>query len=72
MEADPPKTLTICVSGAAGRIAYVFIPKLCSGEIFGKDIHIKLNLLDLKAKREHLEYILLELEDSMYPLLLKA
>jgi len=31
-----------------------------------------LNLLDLKEKRDHLEYILLELEDSVYPLLLKA
>jgi len=27
--------MNICLSGAAGRIAYVFIPKICSGEIFG-------------------------------------
>jgi malate/lactate dehydrogenase len=72
MKESPKKVLNICLSGAAGRIAYLLLPKLCSGNIFGKDVHIKLNLLDLKSRRTYLEYILMELEDSAYTLLLSV
>jgi len=64
--------MKVLVSGAAGRIAYVFIPRLCSGEVFGKNVTIELNLNDLKNKRENLDNMVLELEDCAYPLLTKV
>lgn len=41
------KSLKICITGAAGRIAYSLFNPICSGEVFGKDVHINLNLLGL-------------------------
>lgn len=42
------KTLKICVTGAAGQIAYSFIPQLLRGMAFG-DTFINLTLLDIPA-----------------------
>lgn len=41
------KTLTVCVTGAAGMIGYAFIPLLCTGEVFGPNTKINLRLLDI-------------------------
>lgn len=40
------KTFTVCVTGAAGQIAYAFLPQLCKGLIF-PGVNIKLRLLDI-------------------------
>ena len=40
------KSLRICITGAAGRIAYTVFNPLCSGYIFGKDVELELHLLD--------------------------
>jgi hypothetical protein len=29
------KTLVVCLTGAAGQIAYALLPSLCDGSIFG-------------------------------------
>ncbi len=42
------KTLTVCVTGAAGQIAYSFLPQLLRGVAF-PDVHINLRLLDIPA-----------------------
>lgn len=36
---------TVCITGAAGKIAYSFIPLLCSGEVLGPKTLINLKLL---------------------------
>lgn len=63
------KSLKILITGAAGRIAYSFLPLLCSGEVFGKDINISLNLLDLPEMINILKGVVCELEDCGFPLL---
>ena len=63
------KKLKILVTGAAGQIAYSFIPMLCSGEIFGETVGIELNLLDLPEKVEILKSFALELQDCCFELL---
>jgi malate dehydrogenase len=40
------KELTVCVTGAAGQIAYSFIPQLLKGAVF-PNVLIRLKLLDI-------------------------
>lgn len=63
------KTVRIAVSGAAGMIANHLLFKLASGEVFGQDQPIALNLLGSERSREALEGVAMELEDSLFPLL---
>lgn len=63
------KSLRVLVTGAAGQIAYSFLPLLCSGEVFGKDVRIILHLLDVPQQSEVLEGVVYELEDCDFPLL---
>ncbi len=69
MEKQSSKSLKILVTGAAGQIAYSFLPLLCSGEVFGKDVKIFLNLLDIPQQEEVLQGVVYELEDCGFPLL---
>ena len=63
------KPIRVAVSGAAGQIANHLLFQLCSGEVFGNDQPIILQLLGSERSREALEGVCMELEDSMYPLL---
>jgi malate dehydrogenase (NADP+) len=63
------KTVRIAVSGAAGMIANHLLFKLASGEVFGQDQPIALNLLGSERSRDALEGVAMELEDSLFPLL---
>ena len=40
-----PRTLIVCITGAAGRIAYSLYNTLCSSDVFGQDIEIVLRLI---------------------------
>jgi hypothetical protein len=42
------KVLNVCVTGAAGQIAYSFLPQLLRGAAF-PGVHINLRLLDIPA-----------------------
>jgi malate dehydrogenase (NADP+) len=63
------KTIRVAVSGAAGMISNHLLFKLASGEVFGQDQPIALNLLGSDRSKEALEGVAMELEDSLYPLL---
>jgi len=71
--ADAPiaekKTLRVAVTGAAGQIAYSFLPMLASGQVFGDNVFIELRLLDIIPSQELLRAVVMELQDSAYPLL---
>ena len=59
------KSFTICVTGAAGQIAYAFLPQLCKGNVFpGVDIHLR--LLDITPAVNVLKGVALELEDCSF------
>jgi malate dehydrogenase len=66
---SPSKTVTVAITGAAGRIAYSLIPLVLGGKIFGPDCGIHLRLLDIPESREKLHGVELEINDSYFPLL---
>ena len=33
-----PRTLIVCITGAAGKIAYSLYNTLCSSDVFGTDV----------------------------------
>lgn len=63
------KTVRVAVTGASGQIANHLLFMLASGEVFGKNQPIALQLLGSQRSREALEGVAMELEDSLYPLL---
>ncbi|MCO5596668.1 hypothetical protein L7F22_050736 [Adiantum nelumboides] len=63
------KLLRIAVSGAAGTISNHLLFKIASGEVFGPDQPVALNLLGSERSRNALEGVAMELEDSLFPLL---
>ena len=65
------ESLIVCVTGAAGQIAYSFIPQLASGACFGK-MKLKLRLLDITPALNVLKGVIMELDDCTYPLLLEV
>jgi len=62
---EAKEALRICVTGAAGQIAYSFLPMLCSGQVFGSR-KIILRLLDIQPMEDALKGIVLELEDCAF------
>lgn len=59
--------LTVCVTGAAGQIAYSFIPQLLKGNAF-RDKRINLRLLDIAPALNVLKGVVMEINDSSFPL----
>lgn len=59
----------VCVTGAAGQIAYALLPKILAGEMFGPDQPIILHLLEIPYAEQALEGVCMELIDSAYPLM---
>ena len=60
--------ITVCVTGAAGQIAYSFIPQLLKGSVF-RQRPINLRLLDITPALNVLKGVILEINDCTYPLL---
>jgi malate dehydrogenase len=63
-----PNIVKVAVTGAAGQVAYTMLPRLASGEIFGPDTQVVLQLLELSAAinpkpMQTLEGVAMELED---------
>src|ERR1700733_6657327 len=61
--------LRVVVTGAAGQIAYNFLFRLASGEVFGPDQPLALHLLELPEAQGALEGVKMELEDCAFSLL---
>jgi len=60
--------LRVLVTGAAGQIAYSLLPLLASGQVFGADQPIILQLLDIPPAETALHGVVMEIEDGAYPL----
>src|SRR5436853_6641045 len=70
LEKDIPMAniVKVAVTGAAGQVAYTLLPRLASGEVFGSDTQVVLQLLELSASinpkpMQTLEGVAMELED---------
>jgi len=61
--------LRILVTGAAGQIAYSFIPLVAAGHVFGPDQPVILHLLDIPEMEKVLRGVEMEIQDCGYPLL---
>lgn len=64
------KALRVAVTGAAGQIAYNLLPRIASGEVFGPDQPVILNLLEITPALKALEGVSMELFDCAPPTLI--
>ncbi|MBY0229782.1 MAG: malate dehydrogenase [Gemmataceae bacterium] len=62
-------TVRVAVTGAAGRVTSSLIVRLASGEVFGPDTSVILQLLELPAAMKNLEGAMYELQDCGFPTL---
>ncbi|CAK4143605.1 unnamed protein product [Aphanomyces euteiches] len=60
--------LNVVVSGAAGQVAYAFLPLLCSGRVLGPEQRIHLRLLDIPQSVEIMGGVVMELNDCAFNL----
>ncbi|HEY3695449.1 malate dehydrogenase [Phenylobacterium sp.] len=65
------KAIRVAVTGAAGNIGYALLFRIASGEMFGKDQPLILQLLEIPAEgpQKALKGVAMELEDCAFPLL---
>ena len=61
--------IRVAVTGAAGNIGYALLFRLASGDCFGKDQPIILQLLEITPAMGALEGVVMELNDAAFPLL---
>ena len=63
--------LRVAVTGAAGNIGYALLPRIASGQMFGPDQPVALNLIEIPVEKAMaaLKGVAMELEDCAFPLL---
>lgn len=60
--------IRVAITGAAGQLAYSLIFRVASGEVFGEDQPLHLNLLEIPAAMKALGGVAMELDDCAFPL----
>lgn len=63
------KEVRVAVTGAAGQIGYALLFRIASGQMFGPDTDVHLNLLELEPALPALSGVCMELDDCAFPLL---
>lgn len=63
------KRVKVAISGAAGQIGYALIFRIASGQMFGLETELELNLLEVTPVLPALTGVKMELEDCAFPLL---
>lgn len=66
------KRVKVAVTGAAGQIGYALIFRIASGQMFGLDTEVELQLLELEQALPALHGVAMELDDCAFPLLKKV
>lgn len=61
------KKIRVLVTGAAGQIGYAMVFRIASGQLFGADVDVELNLLELEQALPSLEGVAMELDDCAFP-----
>lgn len=59
----------VAVTGAAGQIGYALLFRIASGQMFGPDTAVSLNLIELPQAMDALRGVVMELDDCAFPLL---
>ena len=65
------KRVKVAVTGAAGQIGYAILFRIASGQMFGHDTEVELQMIELPAALGALGGVAMELEDCAFPLLKK-
>ncbi len=60
------ETIRVAVTGAAGQVAYAMLGRLASGEVFGPDRKVILQLLEITPAMPALEGVGMELDDCSF------
>src|SRR5438552_7940053 len=60
------ETIRVAVTGAAGQVAYAMLGRLASGEVFGPDKKVILQLLEITPAMAALEGVAMELDDCSF------
>ena len=63
----PP--IKVAITGAAGQIGYALVFRVASGAMFGPEQPVALNLIEIPPVLEALKGVVMELDDSAFPLL---
>jgi malate dehydrogenase len=63
------QTIRVAVTGAAGQVAYAMLGRLASGEVFGPNTKVILQLLEIPQALPALEGVAMELDDCSSPML---
>lgn len=61
--------IRVAVTGGAGQIAYSLLFRIASGEVFGADQPVELQMLEITPAMAALEGTAMELDDCAFPLL---
>ncbi|MBU3664479.1 MAG: malate dehydrogenase [Chthoniobacterales bacterium] len=63
------KAIRVAVTGAAGQIGYSILPRIASGQVFGTDQPVILQLIEIEPGMAALQGVAMELQDGAFPLL---
>jgi malate dehydrogenase len=63
------EAIKVCVTGAAGQIAYSLLYMIANGDVFGREQKIILTLLDIEPMMKVVEGVVMELSDCAFTLL---
>ncbi|NDE62713.1 MAG: malate dehydrogenase, partial [Cyclobacteriaceae bacterium] len=66
------KTVKVAVTGAAGHIGYSLLFRIASGQMFGPDTAVEIQMLELEQAVPAAKGVIMELEDCAFPLLQKV
>src|SRR5512139_1736032 len=66
---DVKAPIRVAVTGGAGQIGYSLLFRLASGEVFGPDQPVILQVLEIPPAMNALRGVVMELQDCAYPLL---
>ena len=61
--------IRVAITGAAGQIAYSILFRVASGQLFGKDRPVHMQLLEIPPAMQTLEGVVMELQDCAFPTL---
>ncbi|MCB9061591.1 MAG: malate dehydrogenase [Halobacteriovoraceae bacterium] len=63
------KRVKVAITGAAGQIGYALLFRIASGQMFGPETEVELQLLELPQALPALQGVAMELDDCAFPLL---
>ncbi|MFT5241951.1 MAG: malate dehydrogenase, partial [Kiritimatiellia bacterium] len=62
-------SVRVAITGAAGQIGYALLFRIASGQMFGPNTKVDLNLIELEQAMGALNGVKMELDDCAFPLL---